>query len=104
MENKLIERINEYWPEFFSEVIYEESMKNERYMALSKESNKIKDRFDNVADLMEYDKPKELSKEEIEALIELLRIESEKANIEMEAIYIQGHKDCFAYLKEIGLI
>jgi len=75
-----------------------------RYAKLLEREQDIESRFPDVLDWLEGSGPLSLSAEEHAGLVEHLELTAEKEDLERIAIYYAGHKDCFEYLRKIGVI
>jgi len=100
----LMSVIDENFSSMDSAIVMPLLKNNEQYVKLNAQQGEITKRFPRLIELLEQAGTPPLSEEECAALSEYLVIAAEMENIERQAIYFAGHKDCFAYLKSIGII
>ena len=77
---------------------------DEEYAALSKQQSVLQHRFPFIESALEGNGALNLSAEEHAGLVEYLSVTNEMENRERLNLYYAGHRDCFAYLKKIGVI
>ena len=81
-----------------------EAESDKRYRELSDELNELYDKHSKLARLMKFQEADEMSKEECEALLEAMQLQSVMDTLEWEKIYFQGCADCVSYLKRMNLL
>lgn len=77
--------------------IYYLKTHDEDYQSLMKERFDIIDKYHNMLNFLEYDKPKELSEEEHEMMIRYLEIENRINDMVKFTMYLCGHADRSSY-------
>ena len=100
----LVQRIDIGFSEMDSSIVTSLSETDDRYVNLKVKETELKERFPKIERWFEDKETLTLSAEEHSGLAEYLEINAEMESIERLAIYYAGHKDCFAYLKRIGVI
>ena len=100
MNNRIISDLLNGLPE----IMYEESMKDEQYVQLSKDISELLSRCENVRNIVEYNHVIALTEDDCEVLIKWIELEGTRLGMELEVAYVQVHKDCFEYIKAIGVV
>jgi hypothetical protein len=77
---------------------------DEEYAALRKCQTELEERFPFIESAMEGKGSLTLTAAEHAGLVEYLGVTDEIENRERLNLYYAGHRDCFAYLKRIGLL
>jgi hypothetical protein len=77
---------------------------DEEYVALRKRQTELEERFPFIETAMEGKGSLSLTAIEHAGLVEYLGVSNEIENRERLNLYYAGHRDCFAYLKRIGLL
>ena len=77
---------------------------DEDYAALRKHKMEISDRFPFIEPFLEGDDAQSLGADAYAGLKEYLSIYTEMEYRERLNLYYAGHRDCFAYLRRIGII
>jgi hypothetical protein len=76
---------------------------DEEYAALRKRLGELEQQYP-IESWLEGKGAVSLSADEHAALVEYTQVTFEAENQERLNLYLAGHKDCFAYLKRIGLL
>jgi hypothetical protein len=76
---------------------------DEEYSALRKRLGELEQQYP-IEKWLEGKGEIRLTAEEHAALVEYMSVSFESENRERLNLYLAGHKDCFAYLKRIGLL
>jgi hypothetical protein len=77
---------------------------DEGYSALFDKRLDLQQRFPCIQAVIEGGGAVSLTAEEHAGLLEYLAVVGDMENIERLRLYYAGHRDCFAYLKKIGVI
>lgn len=100
----LVAHIEEDFQEMDSEITTALKETDEEYVALCKHQSELEQRFPFIESALEGKGALNLSAEEHTGLVEYLSVTNEMENRERLNLYYAGHRDCFAYLKKIGVI
>ena len=100
----LIARIEEEFQAMDSEITTALKETDEEYAALNKRRTELEARFPFIESALEGESALNLSAEEHAGLVEYLSVTNEMENRERLNLYYAGHRDCFAYLKKIGVM
>jgi len=74
------------------------------YDALYQKRLELQDRFPCIQAVIEDECPVSITAGEHGGLLEYLSVVNDMEGIERLQLYYAGHRDCFAYLKKIGMI
>lgn len=77
---------------------------SEAYARLLRQRNEIKARHPFVRSVFEGDASVFPSAEDYQAWLDYKQSSDESDQMERMALYMQGHADCFAYLRKIGAL
>jgi len=104
----LPKRIDEAFSEIDSDTCMDLRSINSEYDKLCLQSIKLQDDYPVVANIVEIGRKGigtlTMSEEEHEALMKCLDVKNDMAIMERKHLYLQGHKDNYAYLiKVVGL-
>ena len=77
---------------------------DEDYAALRKYKNEIMDRFPFIEAFLDGNDAQTLEPEKYAGLKEYLSVNTEMEERERLNLYYAGHRDCFNYLRRIGII
>jgi len=77
---------------------------DEEYAAMWKRMIELEEKFPCIESVVEGEGVVSLNAEQHTGLVEYLRIVNKMEDRERLNLYYAGHRDCFAYLKKIGLI
>ena len=75
-----------------------------RYDELRKNIEALYNQNSNVRDIVDLDKPCELSAEDCDVLVNILKYKNEMSGIEMQEAYFKGCMDCVGYLKKLNIL
>lgn len=90
--------------EIDSEVTVALRESDEGYAALSKRKKEIEARFSFIEPLLEGSAAAGLSEDEQAGLAEHAAVSFAMEGKERQSLYLAGHRDCFAYLKRVGVL
>lgn len=76
----------------------------QRHKEIINEQDMLYKKYPKVKNVIDMEKPNELSKEECTALIRVYKLKNELIAIEMQDVYFKGCGDCVGYLKKIKLL
>ena len=77
---------------------------DEEYALLSEKRLELQEQFPCIQEIFDGEVKISMTADEHEGLLQYLSVVSDMENIERLRIYYAGHRDCFAYLKKIGVI
>ena len=77
---------------------------DEEYAVMRKRTMELEEEFPFIESVMEGKGTVSLNAEQHAGLVEYLHIVNKMEDCERLNLYYAGHRDCFAYLKKIGLI
>jgi len=103
-DNDFMRIVYENFPEIDGAAVLALPEKDERYAELKKEQDGIDKKYPDIESWLEGSGPLTLTAEEHAALSRYMLLATEMESIERLAIYYAGHRDCFAYMKTIGMI
>jgi hypothetical protein len=78
--------------------------RDEQYAALKKRLADLERRYPFIESVLDGKGEVHLTAAEHAGLVEYLRATDDAENRERLNLYLAGHRDCFAYLKRIGLM
>lgn len=90
---------DEHFDEFMSDTLTELKKENKEYENIMKEQSDIIQKNDNLRDVVENDKSKELSKEDTIALIDYFSKRRQAFNLETRKIFLEGMKAGYSIVK-----
>ena len=90
--------------EYLSSVIAKLPKENEEYRAVQVKIKKLYEKYPKVFGVFDMEKTAELTKEECEALIEVIELKNRLTDLEMQSIYFRGCYDSVGYLKKAGIL
>lgn len=90
--------------EYLSSVIAKLPKENEEYRAVQVKIKKLYEKYPKVFGVFDMEKTAELTKEECEALIEVMELKNRLTDLEMQSIYFRGCYDSVGYLKKAGIL
>lgn len=90
--------------EYLSSVIAKLPKENEEYRAVQVKIKKLYEKYPRVFGVFDMEKTAELTKEECEALIEVIELKNRLTDLEMQSIYFRGCYDSVGYLKKAGIL
>ena len=100
----LLAQLEERFEEMDSEITVALPERDEKYAALRARLEELERRFPFIESVLDGEGAVRLSAEEHVGLVEYNRTTDEAENRERLNLYLTGHRDCFAYLKKIGLL
>jgi hypothetical protein len=99
----LVGQINKNFMELEDAIILSLCEKDEHYAELSDQRKELASHFP-IESWLEGSGSPSLTNEECAGLAEYMRLTAQIEDIERRAIYYAGHRDCFLYLKKIGMV
>ena len=90
--------------EYLSSVIAKLPKENEEYRAVQVKIKKLYEKYPKVFGVFDMEKTADLTKEECEALIEVIELKNRLTDLEMQSIYFRGCYDSVGYLKKAGIL
>lgn len=102
--NNLVKRMEELFYEIDNDIAINLLHSNEEYSKLYYRRIEIQQQHPAVQKAVDGEGGVSLSKDEHKALIEYLSVNEQEDSMERLEIYFQGHADCMAYLKKIGVL
>jgi hypothetical protein len=99
----LVTQLEERFQEMDSDITTALLDSDEGYAALRRQLGALEQRFP-IEKWLEGAGALTLTVEEHAGLVEYMRVTDEAENRERLNLYYAGHRDCFAYLKRIGLL
>lgn len=104
MNRKSVQEVlNDCFEELTSHITYDLRIKNEKYQMLNQRIDDLIIQYPIIMKLESMNKDVSLTKEEIQAMIELYELSQSKIAMEEEEIYYQGVKDCFEIMIQLSL-
>ena len=100
----LLAQLEERFEEMDSKITVALPGRDEKYAALRARLEELEQRFPFIESALDGVGALRLSAEEHAGLVEYNRTTDEAENRERLNLYLAGHRDCFAYLKKIGLL
>lgn len=91
-ESIIYQNINEI-SDFFEEQKYKNLKQNNDYMKIVKEIAKIKEKFPQIRDLFENNEITELSKEEVKAILDIIKLQDDRAMYEADEMFKIGLRE-----------
>lgn len=91
-ESIIYQNINEI-SDFFEEQKYKNLKQNNDYMKIVKEIAEIKEKFPKIRDLFENNEITELSREEIKAILDIVKLKDDRAMYETEEMFKIGLRE-----------
>lgn len=90
--------------EYLSSVIAKLSKENEEYQALQDAIESLYRKYPAVLGVCDSEQAAELTKEECEALIQVMELKNRLVEMEMQSVYLRGCYDGVGYLKKAGVL
>ena len=90
--------------EYLSSVIAKLSKENEEYQALQDAIESLYRKYPAVLGVCDSEQAEELTKEECEALIQVMELKNQLVEMEMQSVYLRGCYDGVGYLKKAGVL
>jgi len=76
----------------------------QQHKEIMDEQDMLYKRYPKVKDVIDMDKPYELSEEECAALVRVCNLKNKLIAVEMQDVYFKGCGDCVGYLKKMKLL
>ena len=102
--NNLVERVEELFGEIDNDIVMNLLHSNDEYSKLYNRRIEIQRQYPAVQKAVDGEGGVSLNKDEHKALVEYLRVNEQAVSMEHMEVYFQGHADCMAYLKKIGIL
>lgn len=90
--------------EYLSSVVANLSKENEEYKAIQDKIESLYQQYPKVLGVFDTEQVAELTKEECAALIRIMELKNQLADIELQSIYFRGCYDSDGYLKKAGIL
>jgi hypothetical protein len=100
----LSDHIDEMFMEMDSQIVITLRENDDDYAVLVQKKNEIEIRFPKIEQWLEGTGSLSLTEEEHAGLARYTALTTDMEDLERKAIYYAGHKDCFGWLKKIGVI
>jgi len=100
----LMKQLEDSFEEMDSNITVALTEADAEYAALKKRLSDLEQQFPFLEAALEGDGELKLTAAEHAGLVEYLRVTNEAESRERLNLYLTGHRDCFGYLKRIGLI
>ena len=100
----LLAQLEERFLEMDSEITVALPERDEKYAALWARLSELERLYPFIESVLDGEGAVRLTAEEHAGLVEFIRTTDEAENRERLNVYLAGHRDCFAYLKRIGLL
>lgn len=91
-ESIIYQNINEI-SDFFEEQKYKNLKQNNDYMKIEKEIAEIKEKFPKIRDLFENNQITEFSKEEVKAILDIIKLQDDRAMYEADEMFKIGLRE-----------
>ena len=91
-ESIIYQNINEI-SDFFEEQKYKNLKQNNDYMKIVKEIAEIKEKFPKIRDLFENNEITEFSKEEVKAILDIIKLQDDRAMYETDEMFKIGLRE-----------
>ena len=91
-ESIIYQNINEI-SDFFEEQKYKNLKQNNDYMKIVKEIAEIKEKFPKIRDLFENNQITEFSKEEVKAILDIIKLQDDRAMYETDEMFKIGLRE-----------
>ncbi len=90
--------------EYLGSVIARLPKKDEEYKALQEEIEHLYEKYPAILRVCDSEQAEELTKEECTALIQIMELKNQLADMELQSIYFRGCYDSLGYLKKAGIL
>lgn len=100
---KLVDQLEEQFEEMDSDITTALLESNVEYAALRKRLGELEEQY-AIEAWLEGDGALSLSADDHAALVEYTQLTFQSESMERLNLYLAGHRDCFGYLKRIGLL
>lgn len=100
----LVELLEERFQEMDSDITVALKDNDGEYATLKAQLAELERQYPFIEQVVEGKGELRLTAEQHARFAEYMRITDEAENIERMNLYLTGHRDCFAYLKRIGLL
>jgi hypothetical protein len=102
--NGMVETLEDNFMEITSDITDSLRNSDEEYAALFEKRMDLQKRFPCIQNTLEEEGSVSMNAEEHKGLLEYLSVVNDMENIERLRLYYAGHKDCFTYLRKIGVM
>ncbi len=102
--NNLVKRVEELFGEIDNDIVMNLLHSNDEYSKLYYRRIEIQRQYPAVQKAVDGEGGVSLNNDEHKALVEYLRVNEQANSMEHLEVYFQGHVDCMAYLKKIGVL
>lgn len=89
---------------FFEDYRFSKLQKNEEYRGVLRQKNEIYEKYPNLMEVIEGEKEKCITKEESKALLEIIRLDSIRVDLEIKEAFKLGAKEFIVFAIEEDLI
>lgn len=100
----LYDRSIEELDDMINEVLLDSEKNDKEYKKISDENKSLRMKYPKLAMIYENENPKELNKEELNALITVLDNELRMKYLIYYKMFILGNKEAYYYFKRMGII
>jgi len=90
--------------EYLSFVVVKLRESNPNYRTIEEEIDGLYKQYPKVLEVLDVEKPSDLTEQECKALIEILDLRNKLYGMESEAVYFRGCYDSVGYLKKAGTL
>jgi len=100
----LLDQLEEKFLEIDSDLTVVLPERNEEYAKLKARQEELERQYPFIESVLDGEGEVKLTEEEHAGLVEYMRVTDKAENRERLNLYYAGHRNCLAYLKNIGLI
>ncbi|GHU83326.1 hypothetical protein FACS1894196_3030 [Clostridia bacterium] len=100
----LVALLEERFHEMDSDITVKLADSDMEYVALKARIDELERKFPFIEKVLEGTGELRMTAEQHAGFAEYMQVMDEAENIERMNLYLTGHRDCFAYLKRIGLL
>lgn len=95
---------SDMFDEYLSGVTAKGLKDNEKYKEVRGEIEALYEKFPKVLAVFDLDRAAELSKEECEALIQVMMLKNDIIDLELQSVYLRGCYDSVGFMKKAGVL